>query len=73
MFNVSKFRKTHSLQRKVPATILTCLLRVIMQEIAENTDLFRLVYVKFIPTRHILIIATLAINLINITSREDNN
>jgi len=34
-------------------------------------DHFQLVYVKFIPTRHILIIATLAINLINITSRKE--
>ena len=49
------------------------LLRVIMQEIVENTDPFRLVYVKFIPTRHILIIATLTINLINIAFREVNN
>ena len=44
-----------------------------MQEIAENTDPFQLVYVKFMSTRHILIIATLTINLINIASREDNN
>ena len=44
-----------------------------MQEIAENMDPFRLVYVKFMLTRHILIVATLAINLINIASREVNN
>ena len=73
MFNVSKYRKTHSLQWQFPASILTYLLGVIMQEIAENTNPFQLVYVKSIPTRHIIIIATFAINLNNIASREDNN